>query len=133
MAKRLLYIRASFNPDIATTFFRAGLIEAWGRGTIKIINECRKANLPDPEFKYDSTGFMIEFKGRTVEKTVDDSSIAILKLIRENPQITSTNLQKATGLSRRGIEWNINKLKKENRLQRIGPAKGGHWKVIEQK
>jgi predicted HTH transcriptional regulator len=34
-----------FNPDIATAFFRAGLIEAWGRGTLKIIEECRNAIL----------------------------------------------------------------------------------------
>jgi ATP-dependent DNA helicase RecG len=33
-----------FNPDIATAFFRAGLIEAWGRGTLKIIEECGNAN-----------------------------------------------------------------------------------------
>ncbi len=35
-----------FNPDIATAFFRAGLIEAWGRGTLKIIRECKEAGLP---------------------------------------------------------------------------------------
>ncbi len=41
----------SYNPDIANTFFRAGFIEAWGRGTLKIIKECKKADLPEPEFK----------------------------------------------------------------------------------
>ncbi|HMQ46872.1 MAG TPA: GIY-YIG nuclease family protein [Saprospiraceae bacterium] len=34
-----------FNPDIASTFFRAGLIEAWGRETLKIMEECHQANL----------------------------------------------------------------------------------------
>ena len=42
-----------FNPDIANTFFRSGLIEAWGRGTLKILNECKKANIPVPVFRYD--------------------------------------------------------------------------------
>ena len=122
-----------YNPDVATTFFRAGLIESWGRGTIKIINECKKSNLPEPEFRYDFSGFMIEFKGQTVEKTVEktvETDMVILNLIRDNLRITSIELQKATGLSRRGVEWNINKLKKENRLERIGPAKGGHWRVV---
>lgn len=50
-----------FNPDIARVLFRAGLIEAWGRGTIKIINECKIAKLPRPIFKYDLSGFILEF------------------------------------------------------------------------
>jgi ATP-dependent DNA helicase RecG len=51
-----------FNPDVANAFFRAGMIEAWGRGTMKIINDCRKAKLPIPSFRYDMSGFVIEFE-----------------------------------------------------------------------
>jgi len=29
-------------------FFKGGLFETWGRGTLKIIDECKKANLPGP-------------------------------------------------------------------------------------
>ena len=62
-------------------------------------------------------------KGSTVEK--------ILKLIKENPHITQEELVKMTGLSRRGIEWNILKLKNEDIIKRIGPDKGGHWKITK--
>lgn len=68
-----------FNPDIATTFFRAGLIEAWGRGTLKIMEECRKANLPSPVFSSDSSGFGIEFK-KAPEKTSGKTSGKVLPL-----------------------------------------------------
>ena len=54
----------------------------------------------------------------------------IALLIEKNPKITQMELAEATGLSRRGVEKNITKLKKEGRIIRIGPAKGGHWKVI---
>ncbi|WP_052733091.1 ATP-binding protein [Hymenobacter terrenus] len=30
-----------FNPDVANSLFRAGYIESWGRGTLKMITECR--------------------------------------------------------------------------------------------
>jgi len=30
-----------YNPDIASTFFRAGITEAWGRGTLNILDECK--------------------------------------------------------------------------------------------
>lgn len=64
---------------------------------------------------------------KTVEKTVEK----ILVLIKANPHITQKQLIHETGLTRRGVEWNLKKLKKEGRLKRVGPAKGGYWEVIE--
>jgi ATP-dependent DNA helicase RecG len=32
------------------------MIEAWGRGTIKIVDECKKAGLPEPEFREEFGG-----------------------------------------------------------------------------
>jgi ATP-dependent DNA helicase RecG len=37
-----------FNPDIANTLFRSGYIESWGRGTLKILEQCRGSKLPEP-------------------------------------------------------------------------------------
>ncbi|MGO9471649.1 MAG: ATP-binding protein [Isosphaeraceae bacterium] len=34
----------SFNPDIATAFFRAGMIEAWGRGIQRVLEACHAPN-----------------------------------------------------------------------------------------
>jgi ATP-dependent DNA helicase RecG len=31
-----------------------------------------------------------------------------------------------------GIKWNLNKLKNEGLIKRVGPDKGGHWKVKKQ-
>ena len=64
---------------------------------------------------------------KTVEKTVEK----IIALIKENPKITQAELADLTGLSRRGIEWNIQQLKSLGLLTRIGPDKGGWWKVEE--
>jgi len=47
------------NELIADIFFKAGLIEAWGRGTIKITDECRKQGLPEPNFKEEFGGFSV--------------------------------------------------------------------------
>jgi ATP-dependent DNA helicase RecG len=37
----------------------------------------------------------------------------------------------AVGLSTKGIEWNIRRLKEKGRLRRVGPDKGGHWELVE--
>lgn len=68
--------------------------------------------------------------GRAVEKT---SSDLLIDSLIANPKITIKELQKTLGLSRRGVEWNINKLKGENKIERVGPDKGGYWKVINPK
>ena len=67
---------------------------------------------------------------KTIEKTIKKNSQKILDLVRQNPKITTEELAKATGLSSVGVRYNLNKLKKENVLKRIGPDKGGHWEVL---
>ena len=53
--------------DIANKFFRAGYIESWGRGMLKMIDECTKVGLPEPEFNFDFNGLMVKFKGKPTE------------------------------------------------------------------
>ena len=58
----------------------------------------------------------------TVEETVD----TILRLIKKTPNITVVNLETHTHITRRGIAYPIAKLKKQGKLKRIGPNKGGY-------
>jgi ATP-dependent DNA helicase RecG len=61
-----------------------------------------------------------------VEKTVEK----IFDLLDANPEISQRELAKLTGLSQRGVEWNIKKLKDEGSLRRVGGRKAGHWEVV---
>ncbi len=51
------------NPDIAHIVFLRGLIDKLGRGTIRIIEECKVAGLKAPEWKETSTGIVLTFHG----------------------------------------------------------------------
>lgn len=51
-----------YNLKISNALFRIGYIEAWGGGIINMINECAKHNIPRPIFKYDFSGFIVEFR-----------------------------------------------------------------------
>jgi ATP-dependent DNA helicase RecG len=119
-----------FNPDIATAFFRAGLIEAWGRGTLKIVRECKESRLPAPIFTYDLSGFRIEFK-KEAGKSSEKSSEKIIEMLRTNGSLTIADLADHIGISTRAVEKQLAKLKKENIISRVGSFKGGYWKVIE--
>jgi len=62
--QRLLSKHASipFNPDVASVFFRAGMIESWGRGIERILEACREAHTPAPDLRYEHTGLWVEFR-----------------------------------------------------------------------
>jgi predicted HTH transcriptional regulator len=57
----------------------------------------------------------------------------ILHQLRENPQCSTQQLGDALGISKRAVLKQIEKLKQQGRLARIGSSKGGHWQVLEQK
>jgi ATP-dependent DNA helicase RecG len=55
--------------------------------------------------------------------------VKILALVAENPRISTAQLAEAIGITPKGIEWQLTRLKKEGLLKRIGPAKGGSWAI----
>ena len=49
------------NPLIAEVFYRRGLIERWGRGTQKIVELCRVAGQPEPDFEEQAGNVVVRF------------------------------------------------------------------------
>lgn len=49
------------NPGIANAFFRAGMIEAWGRGFPEIVRACRAAGTADPRWELAPGSLRLEF------------------------------------------------------------------------
>lgn len=55
----------------------------------------------------------------------------VICLLRHNPRLSATALAAETGISVKGIQRHLAKLKEEGILQRIGPDKGGEWRIID--
>ena len=53
----------------------------------------------------------------------------IVRLLRENCNMTTVTLAEALGSSTKAVEKHLSKLKSDGVLSRIGPDKGGHWEV----
>jgi ATP-dependent DNA helicase RecG len=64
---------------------------------------------------------------KSLAKTED----RVLALIRADECITAEKMGAEIGVSKRAILKQIDKLKKQQRLERVGAAKGGHWKVLD--
>lgn len=66
-------------------------------------------------------------------KSLGKTEDKILKIMEDNPQISMADIAKAVGITASAVEKQIVKLKNINKLERIGPDKGGYWKVINEK
>jgi ATP-dependent DNA helicase RecG len=67
----------------------------------------------------------------TVNNGSEKTREKILNLLIGKQEITTEELSEKLGFSVKGVDWQIAKLKKENLIRRIGPAKGGHWEIIK--
>ena len=141
-----------YNPNVANAFFRAGEIEAWGRGIQRIFQACRDAATPEPQLRLAGHDLWLEFAfasdyvqamnpadgsepftevgGKTSVKTSVKTPAALLELLGRNPEMTLAQAAAEIGRSVRAIEMASAKLVTAGKLRYVGPQKGGHWEVI---
>lgn len=66
---------------------------------------------------------------KTTQKRLNKNQMKIINLIRKIPTITRKELANNLNISEDGVKYNLNKLTKNNIIERIGPDKGGYWKI----
>ena len=67
---------------------------------------------------------------KSTEKTGEKSSEKILDLVRRNPAVSAREMADVLGLTSRAVEKQVSKLRKDARIRRVGPDKGGRWEVL---
>lgn len=74
----------------------------------------------------------VEKTGKTVGKTVEKTAKKLIGIIKGNPNVTIKELTSLLNITRRGVEEQIKSLKDKGIIRRVGPAKGGHWELLQQ-
>jgi ATP-dependent DNA helicase RecG len=137
-AQQLLSKHASMpvNPDLANAFFRAGMIEAWGRGIERIVETCQQAGLEKPSFSPESGGFWVAFtyaaletKESAQENTQESAQEKIIQLLNNEPHLTRHQLAQRLSLTPDSVKHHLQKLKAAGRIEHVGSTKAGYWKV----
>ena len=83
------------NPLIADVCFKGGYIDSWGRGTLKIINACREAELPEPSITEQFGGLLVEiFKNRFTPEQLkklglNERQVEAVGYVAEHDKITN--------------------------------------------
>jgi ATP-dependent DNA helicase RecG len=70
------------NPDMAHVFHLRGLIERLGRGTLKIVEQCKEFGLPVPEWKVAPSGITLVFRAAKPVKSLNERQKALLLRLR---------------------------------------------------
>ena len=99
-----------------------------------------KFNIDGVEGVYINSEDVIDHGGQTSGQTsgqtggqtdVDTTMAEVLRLIKENPQITRKVLSQTIGVASSAIQKHINRLKAEGVIRRVGGDYGGHWEVMQ--
>lgn len=132
------------NPLIAGVLFSAGMLEAWGRGFEKIAESCRDVTGVSFEIRPEPSGFWLIFyfqpheekvltESASVKTSVETSGTTmewIIRLMKENPSITLSEIAQRIEKSVRAIEMAAAKLRDGGKIRYTGPKKGGKWEVL---
>ena len=94
------------NKNIAEVFFKAGYIEAWGRGISIMMDACQKAGLPEPTIEEVAGGMQITFLKDFLAEDylkrlgVNERQVEAVKYVKKNGKITNKEYQKINDCSR---------------------------------
>jgi ATP-dependent DNA helicase RecG len=101
------------NPAIAEACFRGGFIDSWGSGTIKIIDACKAAGLPEPTMEEKWGGFLVTlFKERfSVDELqklgLNERQIKAVLYVKEKGKITNSEYQEINNISKRTAVYEL--------------------------
>ena len=127
-----------YNPEIANAFFRAGEIEAWGRGIERILSACMEADIQMPEWNFDGSGLWVTFlfkndqknDQKDVQKKLTERQKDILSLLSSDGTLTIEVMSKRLGISEKTIYRELSLLKANGLIERKGSKTKGEWVVI---
>lgn len=123
------------NNNIADVFFKAGYIETWGRGTNKIIDACKQAGLPEPDFVEHAGGLQTIFlkdiyTEEYLRKTgISDRQIKAIRYIKDHGFITNAIYQQINELKQTVSSLDLKELVVKGLLSTSG-SKGRGAKYV---
>jgi ATP-dependent DNA helicase RecG len=123
------------NKLLAETFYYAGFIEAWGRGTIKIVEKCAEQGLPEPDFCEENgvmtvTFYKDKWTHENLEKTgLNERQIKAVMVVKEKGKITNSEYRKLTNLSDEGARIDLNYMVKSKIFERVGMGRSVHYRL----
>jgi len=124
------------NPLIADVCFKGGYIDAWGRGTIRIIEACRQSKMPEPLMKNSQGGFLTVIYKDTIRKDylkkigLNERQIASAFYVKENGSITNAVYQQINNIGKTVATNELREMTEKGVLVQAGTKGRGSKYII---
>lgn len=128
-----------WNPLIAGTFYRRGVIERWGSGTLKIAEQVSAAGLPPPEIEDDSGCVTVRFRhgqpliqqptGTELIKR-QEAILALLERAEGGLALREIRAQLGPQTNERRLREDLATLKNQGLVEPMGHGRGARWKRL---
>lgn len=124
-----------WNPLIANAFYRRGIIEAWGRGTLKMVALTEQAGLAPPEFESGAGEVLVRFfPTRYVPPSRVDHDLSALQrellalvAARGPAPLSQIRAGLGTGTPEGTVRDNLDMLRRLGLVELQGTGRGARW------
>ena len=127
-----------WNPLIANAFYRRGIIEQWGRGTIKMAELTAAAGLPRPEIEGNANSVTVRFRSSRyvpplrVGHDLTERQRTILALLNESGNGLAlreilTYLEE--DIDRRQVQRDLATMRELNLITNSGQGRALRWQL----
>ena len=124
------------NKLLAETFYYAGYIEAWGRGTLKIVEKCVEQGLPEPDFSEENGVMTVTFyKDKLNEENLKklgltERQIKAVMYVKETGSINNSKYQDINNIGKTTATEDLQKLVKMGLLtEPTAKGRGAKYKL----
>lgn len=125
------------NPLLADLFYRRGLSELWGRGTLGIVRQCLEAGCPEPQFEERSGEVIVRFRPAappaSADSNLDDLSerqTRVLERIRTSARATLREIKDsvAPDMPDSTLRSELIRLRSLGLIESVGFGRGAFWR-----
>jgi ATP-dependent DNA helicase RecG len=107
-----------WNPTIASVFYRRGLIEQWGIGTIRIAEQARVASLPLPDIKEVAGAVVVTFR-----RARPDTKQLIIDLLRVEGALPRAEIARRLSMADRTVRRHLAELQENEQVEATEPSR----------
>jgi len=121
------------NHLLAHAFFLIKFIEQWGTGTLRMIELCQEAGLPEPEFAEISGAFVVTFRQSKLTPEylaglgLNERQMKAVEYVRQHDRIANQEYARLVSVSSRTATRDLSELVKKGIFQQVGRGKGSYF------
>ena len=127
------------NPLIAESLYLTRYIEKAGSGTQRMIELCRSAGLPEPQFEQRSGSFVITLwrdwltAKVLAELDLNNRQVQAVTHVKRIGRISNSEYQQLTGTTRKTAARDLDGLVEKKVFLRVGEKRGSYYVLAERK